>query len=790
MPLFWLSIAFLAGVVLGDAMHWPWFAWLGPSALGLASFAHPALRRLWARRPAWLGLPLPLLLIFLGAGAARAAAAKPQITPQDIAWYNEQPTPFILEGVIVSMPEAKDGYTEIRLQAERLRPQDSLLFTEARGRALAYIPSGDWRYGDRVRLVGELRAPPAGEVFDFAAYLARQEIQTYMPRARAHLLGHGRGNWLWGAVAAARLRLLELIYRLYPDPEASLLAGILLGIEANIPAPVEAAFEATGTSHIIAISGFNFAVLTSLLTKLFTKGLGKRRGALAAGLGIAFYTLLAGAGPGVVRAAILAGISLLARQLGRRQDGLNSLAFIAAIMALANPNVLWDVGFQLSFMATLGLILYAAPLQEGFVRLASRRLSPQAARRLAGPVNEYLLLTLAAQLTTLPVILYHFQRLSLASFLVNPLILPFQPLILPLGGTALLIGLVFQPAGQLLAWLCWPLVAYTIRLVEWAAARLPGDLSPGFVPLWAALAFYALLFLLTFARRPLRQWLEGRLGASIGSQTLRPGLLLSALGLVTALVWQQTLHRPDGRLRLTLLPAQSGEAVLIRTPTGRSLMINGGPSARLLSDGLGRRLPLGQRSLDAWVIASAEDEDLAALPDVLQRFPPRFVLWSGPPAGSASARRLQRLLAEEQIPVTTAAAGHRLDLGDGARLEVLAAGRRGAVLLIEWDRFRTLLPIGLDFENMETLLVDPTLPPLSALLLAEAGYAPANPPELIARLQPQLLLLSVQPGDYRGRPDPETLTAAAGYTLLRTDLNGWIEIITDGERMWVEVGRK
>ncbi len=789
MPLFWLSIAFLAGIVLGDALRWPWFAWLGLSALGLASFAHPDLRRLWARRPAWLGLPLPLLLIFLGAGAARASAAKPHFTPQDVAWYNEQPAPFILEGVIVSLPEAKDGYTEIRLQAERLRPQDSLLFTEVRGRALAYIPAGDWRYGDRVRLEGELRAPPAGEVFDFAAYLYRQEIQTYLPSARAHLLGHGRGNPLLGAVTSARLHLLDLIYRLYPDPEASLLAGILLGIEANIPAPVEAAFEATGTSHIIAISGFNFAVLSGLLTKLFTRTLGKRRGALAAGLGIAFYTLLAGAGAGVVRAALLAGLSLLARQFGRRQDGLNSLAFIAAVMALANPNVLWDVGFQLSFMATLGLILYATPLQEGFIRLASRRLSPQAARRLAGPVSEYLLLTLAAQLTTLPVILYHFQRLSLASFLVNPLILPVQPPLLPLGGASLLAGLLFQPAGQLLAWLCWPLVAYTIRLVEWAAAHLPGDLSPGFVPLWLVLAFYAILFLLTFARRPLGQWLEQRMGASIGSQALRPGLLLSALGLVTALIWQQALHRPDGRLRLTLLPAHSGEALLIRTPTGRSLLINGGPSPRLLSDGLGRRLPLGQRHLDAWVIASAEDEDLSALPDVLSRFPPRFVLWSGPPAGSASARRLQRLLAEEQIPVITAEAGHCLDLGDGARLDVLAVGSRGAVLLLKWDRFRLLLPIGLDFETMETLLTDPALPPLSALLLAEAGYAPANPPELIDRFHPQLLLLSVQPGDHRGRPDPETLAAAAGYPLLRTDLNGWIEISTDGERMWVEAER-
>ncbi len=141
---------------------------------------------------------------------------------------------------------------------------------------------------------------------------------------------------------------------------------------------------------------------------------------LAAFLGIALYAALAGASAGVVRAAIMGGLGVFAAQIGRRQYGLNSLIFVAALMALADPHVLWDVGFQLSFMATLGLILYAEPLSQWFTGLAARRLPLSTAQRLSQPAGEYFLFTLAAQLTTLALILYYFQRLSLVSLSGQP----------------------------------------------------------------------------------------------------------------------------------------------------------------------------------------------------------------------------------------------------------------------------------------------------------------------------------------------------------------------------------
>jgi competence protein ComEC len=137
-----------------------------------------------------------------------------------------------------------------------------------------------------------------------------------------------------------------------------------------------------------------------------------------------------------------------------------------------------------------------------------------------------------------------------------------------------------------------------------------------------------------------------------------------------------------------------------------------------------------------------------------------------------------------------AQAGHILELGQGARLHVLAVEPRGAALLLEWGNFRALLPVGMDFDSMTALIKDPNLTTMTALLLADGGYAPLNPPEWIERWGPQVVLLSVAAGDAQGRPDPQVLQALEGRTLLRTDRNGWIDLSTDGEQMWVEVERK
>ncbi len=475
--------------------------------------------------------------------------------------------------------------------------------------------------------------------------------------------------------------------------------------------------------------------------------------------------------------------------MGRRQDGLNSLAFTAAVMALIDPFVLWDVGFQLSFAATLGLVVYGSPSQAALASMAGRILPPASAQRLAALVGEYFLFTLAAQLTTLPVIIYHFGRVSLSALLANPLILPVQPAVMVLGGIAVLVGLIVQPLGQLLAFIAWPFVLYTIRMVE-LLSRLPGDgVTVWNVSLGWVIVFYVALFGGTIAitKAPAGSWRRLR-GA------LRPSLVAFGLVVLNVLVWRTAFSSPDGRLHLIVLDVStasiSGQAVLIQTPGGRSVLVGGGPSTSALSNALGRRLPPGSRRLDYLIVANPDEAQVAGLPALVERIPPQHVLWAGPTHASGSARYLQAAMSEAGLVPIQAETGHTLELGDGASLRLLIANARGAVLLLEWGSFAALLPFGVDVDALQSLQDEALIGPLTALLLAESGYAPFNPPEWIEQLRPGVVLLSVAPGDMRGMPSPETIEAIEGYTLLRTDRNGWIELSTDGEQLWVEVDTK
>jgi competence protein ComEC len=209
-----------------------------------------------------------------------------------------------------------------------------------------------------------------------------------------------------------------------------------------------------------------------------------------------------------------------------------------------------------------------------------------------------------------------------------------------------------------------------------------------------------------------------------------------------------------------------------------------------LSDELGRRLPAFNRKLDWLVVAGTDEEDVAALPRVLDRYPPDAVLWSGNTQASFSSRVLNEYLSVQDIQVTNADPKQVLDLGEGATMKVVTTGPRGAILLVEWKNFRTLLPIGMSFEALDELQNGAKIGPVSVLSLADAGYAASNPPEWIANLNPEIVVLSVDAADQNGMPDSSVLESIKDYELLRTDKNGWIEITSDGNEMWVNVERK
>lgn len=783
-PLTWISLAFLGGIILARNITLTATLWLqiGSASLVLAILTFLYYRFRAKKPPASLPI-LPLysffLPFFLFFGASYFQFRQPDSAdPFLVLNFTDREYESLVTGVVSDPPDYRDTYTNLQLDLREISQRDRRSTLPVHGTILVRVDAGEsYQYGDQLRVRGVLEIPPENEEFSYRDYLALSGIHAYMRNAEATFLPEERGGHpLKAAIFDLKDRALINIYKLFPDPEASLLAGILLGIETGLPRDLQQAFKDTGTTHIIAISGFNITIIAGLFISLFGNLFGKRYGSIIAMLGIAAYTILVGADAAVVRAAIMGGLGLLGRQLGRRQEGVTSLLVVAVFMALFSPIVLWDIGFQLSFAATMGLILYAEPLSSWFIRQASRVTSEERAKKVAGPVGEYFLFTLAAQFATIPIMALHFGRISLISFLANPFILPVQPAVMIIGGLALILSLLLYPLGQLIAFFALPFTTYTIQMVEFFDRMPHGVWVLGDTKQILVILVYAAMLTWTFAGFRLKKF----------TGLFTTTLILSSLIILTVQVWRVAFAAPDGRLHITFLDAGSADAILIQSPNGGVILINGGERISDLSSALGRRLPPFQRDLDWLIVASPQEEDLAALPRTLERFPPESVLWSGNREASFASRSLDKYLLTNQIPIISAVRGQSLELGDGALLRMQAVGTRGAVLLIEWDSFRALLPIGMDFESLEE---SQKLGALSLLLLADSGYAPINPPEWIDSLRPQLIVLSVAAGDRDGLPDEAALAAVEDYTLLRTDLNGWIHISTDGTQMWVESQR-
>jgi competence protein ComEC len=777
MPLLWGSLAFLSGIMLGSLVAMPGYFWLTVPVITLI------LVFVFKRIPQFADITFPSLLagctVVFFLGAARYQFSQPNISPSHIAFYNDRDYDLLVTGMIADLPDYRDTYTNLRIQVTAVDTGDGDF--PAQGLILARLaPNQTYHYGQFVRLRGQLKTPPEDEEFSYRDYLAEQNIHAYMPNAEATILPERGGNLFWKAVYTLKEKSLKNIYKIFPDPEASLLAGILLGVDTGLTKDVQQAFKNTGTAHIIAISGFNIAIIAGIFTSIFSRAFGPRFGAALAVLGIFFYTFLVGADAAVVRAAIMGSLGLFARQIGRRQTAIITLVFVAALMCIWNPLYLWDVGFQLSFFATLGLILYSEPFSNFSLKLISRFTAPEKARAVNAPVTDFFLLTLAAQLTTFPIMVYHFKFFSLAAIIANPFILPVQPAVMILAGIALLFSYIWIGFGQLAAWIAWPFAAYTIRVVEFFNWK-SWIVYLGGSTLWFPLVFYAALLFVTFGLSPLKDFIN-TLSARL--KRLAPMTILTILAIFTMLVWRAAFSAGDGKLHITFLDVGSADAVLIQTPAGRNVLVNGGASTTMLSNELGRRLPF-TRKLDWLVIASTDENEVAALPRLLDRYPPRNALWSGNTQASFSARQVEIWLTDNGVPIRRAETGQRLDLGDGAFIEVQAAGPRGSVLLIQWKNFSALLPIGNDTETSAM-----EFNPVDVLLLADSGYAASNPKEWITRLNPQLIVLSVAAGDPDGLPSAETLENAGGYSLLRTDQNGWISVTTDGDRMFVEAERK
>lgn len=409
-------------------------------------------------------------------GMGRVVISEHHVTPDQIDYYNGQKIEF--SGVIreVDIRRDKAKYT-ISVEDEG---EGDVLIT------LNKYPQ--YKYGDLLKVRGELQAPGEFNGFNYGDYLSRFGIYSVMYYPRVELLDSGQGNFFWAGMSYLQNKFMERINRLFPEPHASFEAGLLVGARKGIPEDLVEKFNITGLTHIIAISGYNITIIIVFVMWMLG-GLPRMTGFAAAVAAIILFTLFVGASPAVVRASIMGILGLMALNYGRQNNIHLTILWSAFFMVLWNPKILvYDVGFQLSFAAVLGLI-YVAPYFDKYAKKL-----PQ-----AFGVREAIQMTLAAQVMALPIIVYNFERLSLIAPLANLLVIFAIPPAMLFGFVAVVLSFFLHSLGMIFAYIAWGILSYIIKMIEITAAIPYASVDLPGMQLWMMFGYYALLIWLLYS---------------------------------------------------------------------------------------------------------------------------------------------------------------------------------------------------------------------------------------------------------------------------------------------------
>ncbi|MBI4593461.1 MAG: DNA internalization-related competence protein ComEC/Rec2, partial [Candidatus Rokubacteria bacterium] len=613
--------------------------------------------------------------------------------------------------------------------------------------------------GQRIR--GELRLHRATGfrnpgVFDYAAYLGRQGILVVGTTRSERLtaLDDPRPPWY----ARARRAALGVIERALPSASAALLEGLLLGERRGLPLEIDEAFRRAGVYHVLAVSGFNVALVAGPVFGLSTlAGFGRRPSALAAMVAIVGFALVAGPEPSVLRAVVMGVVMLGALLLDRNASVVNGLALAAMILLAAHPGDLADPGFQLSFAATGGIVL--APLPRGW---------------LLGALG----VSVAAQLAVLPIALVHFNQLSTIGVVANLGVVPLAGVATIVGFLAVITAWASETAGAVLLNATWP-VLLALRAIVALAAAVPGALLHLPAPSWPATAAYGLALGLGLLAWRLRAERPERARLCAG------GAGVLAVVAVALACWP--LVRPaGGLLRLTMLDVGQGDAIVMETPGGRAVLIDAGPGGPL-------RLDAGERVVSPFLwnrglmrlaaaVTTHDDQDHAGGMAVVRRnfsigttLEPGQRHWidgvsimalTGEPAGAGLRG------ANPHSPRSPAPVGSPVRRRNDDAL----------VLRVDYGLASFLLTSDIPAATERALLA--STEPLGATVLkvAHHGSGGSSTREFLERVRPRLALISVGARNPHGHPAPPVLDrlAATGARVYRTDRDGAVIVETDG----------
>jgi competence protein ComEC len=802
MPLLYISAAFLTGILISPLSAWPWWLLAIPVPLFLAALIVRSLRRTF--------ILAAVCLLALAGGALRYQSSLHTVDSTTLQYYNGRGDAQIT-GSVSDYPQKKGSSLEFKFSASKISISGNV--TEITGNALVHVPFyRQYHYGDLLELRGKPQEPQPFEDFDYNNFLANQGIYSVIYFPGAELLDTGGGiapmAWIYGL----RERLAASLSTCLPEPQGSLASAILLGLRGSLPDSLLQSFYATGTTHLIAISGMNLTIVLGMIFAGAIWLFGRKNG-LYIWISLALiwlYTMLTGLPATMVRATIMGSVFLLAELLGRQRSGPAALALAGALMAAVDPAVLRDVSFQLSFLSMLGLV-YITPY-----------LTASAGPLRAGKDSKYMYYlksfmvisfgaTIAAVAATWPITAMNFHAFSLVSAPATIFAMPSFPGIMITSMITSLAGIIWQPLGIVIGWAAWLLLSYFLWVVQvFSSIPVAYIQNVQLQPCQAIIYYVVLAGLLQCLhyRQAIIGFIENLyLNAhgyfsTLRLATFRPFVpwLLAILLTANILISIGILMLPDGNLHVTVFDVGQGEAILIRTPDGQNILVDSGPDPTSTSTQLGKTLPFWDRKIDLLILTQLQADHISGTLDLLHKY---AINSAGLPPSSSQAllpTEIINALNTGQVRLYTLHDGHQFNPGRDIRLDVLNPppglftdtsddiNNNSIVLKLTYRDVSFLLTadIGMDAEML--LAGNRADLRSSVLKVAHHGSRGSTSDEFLSIVKPSAAVISAGAVNRFGHPHRETLdrlnAVLENSNIFITANRGNVEFITDGYRLW------